>query len=347
MRLAIALAIALAATTLCPAQKSDTVTLTEAKRLLRAEQQAAVAVAKQATPGVVYIEVEREVSSPFWDMFDSPRMSVTSGSGVVVRSDGTIVTNNHIVAGAQTCKVRLAGGLLSTGRVLGTDPASDIAVVKVDASNLPVIAWGDSDKIQVGEWVMAIGNPYGLEKTVTTGIVSAKGRQGIGLLPMEDFIQTDAAINPGNSGGALVNIDGELIGVNSMIYTQSGGSQGIGFAIPAKMVKQISDEIVKHGNLERGWIGFVPARASDSAVVYALYRNGPAHRAGLDRGDRILAYNGKSVASAIELRKLVMADKPGNSVSLKVEKRGGDTETVSLRLGKLPLNRDGTAMEGI
>jgi len=323
------------------------ISIQDAKKLLRAEQQAFVALAKQATPGVVYIEVERDQSDGFWDWFDGPRKSTASGSGVVVRADGLIVTNNHIVRGVKDCKVRLAGGLLTTGMVLGTDPATDIAVIKVQGSNLPIVKWGDSDKIQVGEWVMAVGNPFGLEKTVTTGIVSAKGRQGLGLLPLEDFIQTDAAINPGNSGGALVNIDGELVGINSMIFTQSGGSQGIGFAIPSNMVKKIADQIVQSGTIERGWIGFVPATTGEKgAWVYAIYRNSPANRASLQRGDQIVAYNDKNIGTAAELRALVVSDKPGKGAVLTIV-RNGERSKVSVQLTKIPIREDGSIPQGL
>ncbi|GMV36197.1 MAG: hypothetical protein AMXMBFR61_07050 [Fimbriimonadales bacterium] len=339
------------------AQAGEEMSLAEAKRMLKGQQQAFVAVAKQVTPAVVYIEVEREQRTRGWSLFPDfddffgggTRKVIETGSGVIIRSDGLIVTNNHIVRGVDVCRVRLGDGLLVDGKVLGTDPATDIAVVKVEAKNLPALKWGDSDKLQVGEWVLAVGNPFGLERTVTTGIVSAKGRQDLGVLALEDFIQTDAAINPGNSGGALTNVDGELVGINSIIYTQSGGSQGIGFAVPSNMTRKIVDEIVRNGKVERGWIGFLPLRDNSvGARVYRVYRNEPADTAGLMPGDLIQKYGDKTVTSAAQLRKLVITDKPGSTITLTVRKQQtGQTETVRVRLGSVPIRDDGTPYPGI
>ncbi len=341
--------------TVTAAQAQKEMSLDEAKRLLRGQQQAFVAIAKQITPTIVHIQVERERRGRgfaplrgFDDLFDmGPVQEIETGSGVIIRNDGVIITNDHIVRGVKTCKVSIGDGLLVDGKVLGSDPVTDIAVVKVDAKNLPVAKWGDSDKLQVGEWVIAVGNPYGLDKTVTAGIVSAKGRQGLGALALEDFIQTDAAINPGNSGGALVNVDGELIGINSMIYTESGGNVGIGFAIPSKMAKQIAQQIIEKGPIERGWIGILPAPTQDhAATVYQIYRNSPAHLAGLHQGDEIIEYGGKKVERSSQLRTLVATDKPGKKINLTVL-RDGQKITVSVSLEKLPLRDDGTPYQGI
>ena len=177
------------------------------------------------------------------------------GSGVIVSSDGYIITNSHVVKDADEIKVTLADKKEFTGKVIGSDPKTEIAVVKIDAKNLPTVFWGNSDKLQVGEVVLAVGNPYGLNQTVTMGIVSALGRANVGIADYEDFIQTDAAINPGNSGGALVNIKGELVGINTAIYSTSGGYQGIGFAIPSNMVKSVMESLIKTGKVVRGWLG--------------------------------------------------------------------------------------------
>ena len=183
------------------------------------------------------------------------RKEQSLGSGVIVSEDGYIITNNHVVEGADEIKVALSDKREFIGKVVGADPKTDLSIIKIKAGDLPAIVWGDSDRIEVGEFVLAIGSPFGLNQTVTSGIISAKGRANVGIADYEDFIQTDAAINPGNSGGALVNVRGELIGINTAIFTRSGGYMGIGFAVPSNMAKAVMDSLVKDGRVTRGWLG--------------------------------------------------------------------------------------------
>jgi serine protease Do len=269
------------------------------------------------------------------------------GSGVIVSSDGYIITNSHVVKDADEIKVTLADKKEFTGKVIGSDPKTEIAVVKIDAKNLPTVFWGNSDKLQVGEVVLAVGNPYGLNQTVTMGIVSALGRANVGIADYEDFIQTDAAINPGNSGGALVNIKGELVGINTAIYSTSGGYQGIGFAIPSNMVKSVMESLIKTGKVVRGWLGVsiqkvTPelARQFDlkdevGALIGDVIEESPADKAGLQRGDIILEYNGRKIEEPTMLRNMVANTLPGDQHTLTVL-RDGKTRTVTVTIGELP-----------
>lgn len=270
------------------------------------------------------------------------------GSGVVVSADGYILTNNHVVDGATDVVVTLPDRREFKAKVIGTDAKTDIAVIKIDASNLPVITVGNSAKMQIGDAVLAIGNPYGVGQTVTMGIVSATGRAGLGIEDYEDFIQTDASINPGNSGGALVNDRGELIGINTAILAPgSGGNQGIGFAVPVNLVRNVMDQIVTHGSVERAYLGVTiqevtPAIARaiglngpEGALVSDVSPNSPAQRAGLQSGDVILAMNGTPVAESNQLRMNVSLMNPGQTVHLKVF-RNGQTSEITAQVGTLP-----------
>ena len=268
----------------------------------------------------------------FFHRFQIPRerRENSLGSGVIVDSAGYIITNNHVVAKADEIKVLLNDKREFTGKVVGTDPKSDLAVIKINAKDLPVVPWGDSDKLEVGEYVLAIGNPFGLNQTVTQGIVSAVGRANVGIADYEDFIQTDAAINPGNSGGALVNAQGQLVGINTAIFSRSGGYMGIGFAVPSNMTRAVMDSLIKGGKVVRGWLGVsiqdvTPDLAkqfglkdSRGALVSEIIPDSPAAAAGIQSGDVITAFNGKTVESTSILRNTVAQTPVGKTVKVEL-----------------------------
>jgi len=327
--------------------------------------EAFISVAKAAQPAVVNISSSRKViagaqqppsPSPFFDdpffrrffgeefrrRFQLPpeRREQGLGSGVLVSPDGYIVTNNHVIAEAEEVTVLLADSRRFTAKVVATDPRTDVAVIKIDAKGLPMLPWGDSSRLQVGEMVLAVGNPFGLNQTVTMGIISAVGRAHMGIVDYEDFIQTDAAINPGNSGGALVNLKGELIGINTAIFSQSGGYMGIGFAIPSNMAKGVMQSLIKHGKVIRGWLGVGIQDLTEDlakefgvaeikgALVSDVASDGPAAKAGLERGDVITSFNNVSVKDSTQLRSLVTESEPGATVTLTIlrDKRTGHKE---------------------
>lgn len=286
-------------------------------------------------------EFERRMPSP------PERREQGLGSGVIVTPDGYIVTNNHVVEEADEVTVSLPDKRTFKAKVVGTDPKTDVAVIKIDASNLPVLPWGDAGQLEVGEMVLAIGNPFGLSQTVTMGIISAVGRANVGIVDYEDFIQTDAAINPGNSGGALVNLKGELIGINTAIFSRSGGYMGIGFAIPSNMARSVMESLVKHGKVVRGWIGVsvqevTPDLAKEfglseakGALVSDIVDDSPGARAKLERGDIITTYDGKVIKDPGHLRALVAETLPGTTVRLSVWRNKSTTE-LSVAIGELP-----------
>jgi serine protease Do len=269
------------------------------------------------------------------------------GSGVIVSPNGYILTNNHVIDGATDIKVFLPDKREFKGKVVGTDPKTDIAVVKIDASELPTITFGDSSKIAVGDLAFAIGDPFGIGETATMGIVSATGRNGLDIEDYEDFIQTDAAINPGNSGGALVNANGDLIGINTAIISRGGGNQGIGFAIPINMARHVMDEILKNGKVVRGYLGVMIQEvtpnlakafnvpANKGALIGDVTADGPAAKAGLQKGDVIEALNGQAVSSINDLRLQIASMAPGTVAHLKVLSSGKEHE-VDVTLGELP-----------
>jgi serine protease Do len=270
------------------------------------------------------------------------------GSGVIVSPEGYILTNNHVVDGATDVRVTLSDKREFKARVVGTDPKVDIAILKIDASDLPAIVVGDSSKIQIGDYALAVGNPFGVGKTVTMGIVSATGRSHLGIEDYEDFIQTDAPINPGNSGGALINDRGELIGINTAIISHgSEGSQGIGFAVPVNLARTVMDEILKNGKVTRAYLGIVPQDVTPAiakafgvkeftgALVGDVTADSPAQKSGLQNGDIILQLNGKPVADANELRMNISMMAPGTAVQLAVV-RNGATRNMTVTLGELP-----------
>ena len=264
------------------------------------------------------------------------------GSGVIISASGYILTNNHVVEGADEIEVILNDTRKAKAKVIGTDPDTDLAILKIELDKLPVIVLGNSDALQVGDPVLAIGNPFGVGQTVTGGIVSALGRNQLGINTFENFIQTDAAINPGNSGGALVDVNGALMGINTAIYSRSGGSMGIGFAIPVSTAKQVLEGIVKDGQVTRGWIGVEPQALSaelletfnvkasvldkGGVIITGVLQNGPAAQAGIQPGDIITAVNGKAVANVTELLGAVASLKPGIAAPLTVLRKDAQSD---------------------
>ena len=262
------------------------------------------------------------------------RVETSLGSGVIMSEQGFILTNHHVIQGADAIQVSLQDGRLAQAKLVGSDPDTDVAVLKIDMKKLPVITLGHSDNLRVGDVVLAIGNPFGVGQTVTMGIVSATGRNKLGINTFENFIQTDAAINPGNSGGALVDAEGNLVGINTAMFSRSGGYQGIGFAIPTSLAEDVMKEILQHGRPVRGWLG-VEAQAitpqiaralelddTQGVVVVGVVRGGPAHRAGLQPGDVIVAIDGKKIAEARQALLAISSRKPGNRVKLEVLRNG-------------------------
>jgi serine protease Do len=292
----------------------------------------------------------RQQSSPFGDdpflryfFGDQPdmfawrdRQSESLGSGVIVSSDGYILTNNHVVGENSTdISVSLADKRELRAKIVGLDPATDIALLKINATGLPVIPWGDSSQLRVAEWVLAIGNPFQLNSTVTLGIVSAKGRANVGVAAYEDFIQTDAAINPGNSGGALINGRGQLIGINTAIYSQTGGYQGVGFAIPSNLARRVMNDLIKFGEVRRGSIGYVELGPLTSRVaeqygvpvdkglwISRMQRSSSAYAAGLRPGDTIVSLNGKPVEDAGQLARTVSDAPVGSTLAIGAYREG-------------------------
>ncbi len=272
---------------------------------------------------------------------------VGEGSGFLISKDGYILTNNHVVGGANKLEVTLHDGRKMEAKAVGTDERTDVALIKIEGQELPVLPMGDSDAIEVGEWVLAIGSPFGLTGTVTSGIISAKGRDGMGITDYENFLQTDAAINPGNSGGPLVNLQGQAVGINTAIISRSGGYNGIGFAIPMNMAKQICDQLMEHGSVTRGYLGVMiqPLTAElaksfglgdvTGVLVGDVSGDGPAARIGLQRGDVIVKFNGDAVKDTTSFRNRVAMVKPETSVNLEVL-RDGQSKSFTLQVGKLP-----------
>jgi serine protease DegQ len=316
---------------------------------------------RKATPSVVNIFTSKEVRAPrnpllndplfrrfFGDQFgDQPERSSSLGSGVIVSSSGYILTNSHVVEAADEIEVLLADGRKLLAKQVGSDSESDLAVLRVESEQLPAVTFGSSDALRVGDVVLAIGNPFGVGQTVTSGIVSALGRSQLGINTFENFIQTDAAINPGNSGGALIDAAGNLVGINTAIYSRSGGSMGIGFAIPVSTAKQVMESIIKTGSVTRGWIGvevqeITPALAESfklkdtrGTIIAGVLRNGPADKAGVKPGDVLVGIEGKPVTDPQNMLTLVAGLQPGSNARLKL-RRGQEDMEISVVVGKRP-----------
>lgn len=316
--------------------------------------------AGKAMPSVVNIYTSKEVkrqrnpwmNDPFLKRFfgEQPQREERQsslGSGVIVSASGYILTNNHVVESADEIEVALTDGRKASAKIIGTDPETDLAVIKIDLGNLPVATLGNSDQAQVGDVVLAIGNPYGVGQTVTMGIVSAVGRTNLGDNGFQSFIQTDAAVNPGNSGGALIDVHGNLLGINTAIYSQNGGSVGIGFAIPIASARQVMESIISQGQVVRGWIGVelqeITPELADSlglkmasgAIIAGVVRDGPAFRAGIKPIDILVDVEGKAVHSTNDMLNLVSQLKPGSNAKIKILRN--NTEMVlHVVIGKRP-----------
>ena len=312
------------------------------------------AAAQKAMPAVVSINTSKEVrhprsNDPWFQFFFGdvgPQQQTGLGSGVIVSPAGYILTNNHVVEGADQIAVTLADGRMANASIIGTDPETDLAVLKVELDKLPVIVLGNSDHAVVGDTVLAIGNPFGVGQTVTSGIVSALGRKELGINTFENFIQTDAAINPGNSGGALVDVNGNLMGINTAIYSRSGGSMGIGFAIPVSTAKLVLDGIVRDGQVTRGWIGVEPGelspelaqtfgvQATRGVIITGVLQGAPAAQGGIRPGDVILSVAGKPTDNVSQLLTAVAGLQPGKAASFELQR--GDRQ---LELSVVPGTR--------
>jgi serine protease Do len=328
-------------------------------------------VARQAVPAVVFVTVEKTVESrnptgfnnpfegfgeDFLERFFGRRFSEGqqprerqqgAGSGFIISPDGQILTNYHVVGDADRVTVKLNDGREFTAKTIGTDQPSDVAVIKIDAKDLPVLRLGDSDAMEVGDWVIAAGNPFGLTESITVGVISAKGRSRLGIADFEDFIQTDAAINPGNSGGPLINLQGEAIGVNTAIASRSGGYMGIGFAIPSNMVQAVKDQLVTKGKVVRGYLGIriqeltralaqsMRLDTTEGVLVADVSKDSPAAKAGLKRGDVILALNGRPMTDPGQLRNTVAMSAPGTKVPVQIL-RDNKKREITVELGELP-----------
>ena len=338
---------------------------------LSRSSKAFTSVVKKVMPAVVHIRVEKTVkntggfggdddfyNNPFFQQFFGPQFRQQprqfkqqgQGSGFIISKDGEILTNNHVVEGADSITVILSDKQQVKAKLIGADPETDIALLKIDdGDNLPVVPLGDSDALEVGEWVIAIGNPFGLSQTVTVGVVSAKGRNQVGINDYENFIQTDAAINPGNSGGPLLNIHGEVIGINSALYTKTGGYMGIGFAIPINMVKTVEAQLNAKGKVTRGWVGVAiqnvdenlaksfNLKKAEGILISEVQHGSPAEKAGLKQGDVILRLNNTPLDDANDLRNQISLLSPGSKAGLQII-RDGKTQDIEITIGEQPAN---------
>jgi serine protease DegQ len=348
-----------------PQQQSLTITQAQQATLpVQPPRESFAPAAQKVIPSVVNVFTQQKIRNPtnpalqdpifryfFGDRLDArPREVSNLGSGVIVSANGYILTNQHVVEAADEIEVALANGQTVPAKVVGADPETDLAVLKIDANNLPAITFAQADSLKVGDWVLAIGNPFGVGQTVTAGIVSALGRTHLGINTFENFIQTDAAINPGNSGGALVDAAGNLVGVNSAIYSRTGGSQGIGFAIPVSIVRQVMEQIIKSGSVTRGWVGIevqdmTPELAesfnlknAEGALIAGVLKGGPADAGGIRPGDILLAVNGSKVSDSAALLNLIAELKPGEAARLTVARKQQSLD-LKIKVGRRPIQR--------
>ena len=317
--------------------------------------------ARRATASVVNIFTTKEVRMPrdhpllndplfrryFGEQFSQRQQSSSLGSGVIVSADGLVLTNHHVVESADEIEVLLSDGRRARAKVVGSDPETDLAVLRINLQGLPAIVFGNAETARVGDVVLAVGNPFGVGQTVTMGIISALGRNQLGINTFENFIQTDAAINPGNSGGALVDTDGRLLGINTAIYSRSGGSLGIGFAIPASTVRQVMDQIVTSGSVTRGYIGVEPQDVTPElaeafklprkagAIIAGVVRGGPADKAGVKVGDILVAVEGQAVTNTATMLNLIAQIKPGSTASFRFVREGKEFD-LPVSVGKRP-----------
>ncbi len=317
----------------------------------------------RAMPAVVNIYTTKEVRQPqspllddpflrrfFGERFNETEKQMSLGSGVVVSHDGYVMTNNHVVETADQIEVAFEDGRKAPAKLVGTDPDTDLAVIKIDLPNLPAVAFGDVEQAKVGDVVLAIGNPFGVGQTVTMGIISALGRSQLGINIYENFIQTDAAINPGNSGGALIDTSGNLLGINSAIYSRSGGSLGIGFAIPVSTVKMVMESIITKGQVVRGWIGVEPRDITpelaenlglpkkDGVIIAAVLKNGPADKSGIRPGDILVSIGGKPISNMAEMFNLIAQLQPGTQTDVVVFRDNREVK-LNVGVGKRPLKK--------
>jgi serine protease DegS len=324
---------------------------------------AAPAVVNVHTAKVITRRVHPLLDDPvfqhfFGDRFKQSRKAIQTslGSGVIISAQGYILTNNHVIDGADEIRVLLADGRSSRATVVGTDVDTDLAVLHIEIENLPSIVIGDSRKLRVGDVALAIGNPFGVGQTVTLGIISATGRKQLGITAYEEFIQTDAAINPGNSGGALINAAGELVGINSAIYSRSGGSQGIGFAIPISLAKGVMTQIIEQGHVVRGWLGIEAqdltpqlaatfgADSTSGVLIAGVLSDGPADKGGLLPGDIVTSINGTPVADATAAMKIISEQAPGHAILLG-GLREGQAFSLSVRVSERPSNSSKSGLQ--
>jgi serine protease Do len=338
-----------------------------------------VQIGKKAIPAVVFIKVtigdNREATEYPFDQFTDeffrhffgappnqfgghPPCRMASGSGFIVTADGYIMTNDHVVRDANKITVITNNGDEYTAKLVGRDSATDLALLKIEGQNFPFLNFGNSDELEVGEWAIAIGSPFELQSTLTVGVISAKGRQNLDLNKLEDFLQTDAAINPGNSGGPLLNIQGEVIGINAAIMSQTGGYIGLGFAIPSKIAKHAMDQLLSNGTVSRGYLGVIlqpidkemaeafNLEKSEGALIAEVTKNSPAEKGGLKQGDIIIQVNGKPIKNFSQLRNNIALMDPGEVVKFKIIRNSKETE-LTIALGSAPEKADNTHAEGL